>query len=402
MADRPDVRYPKFKDHFSVLDFDESRTVPVISLFEMPEALPKEKIEVLVPQARVNDVTRPIDLIEEIARINGYNLIEAKPPPVTLSSHKPLSNIEKVKNHFLGAGFTESYLSSLIGEQVLNNKEFPFDISRSIQMINPLSKEHCILRQSLIPGLLDALKLNQSHQITPIMLFEVGKTYFTGKTKLPTEKETGVTEELILAGLAHGNKENWFDNKLKNEKNVELIYFKVKGILESFFIKNNCKVSFANHTENFLHPNFSLKMTLDNIPIGTFGCLHPLIEKRLELFGPIIVFEINLEPILKILQKTKSCEKISSQPAVLRDITVDLPKKYNAGIVTTEINKIISTFVISVNLISVYELDKENRSLTYRLKMQDFEQTLTSQQVEGEVSKIKNHLITCFQAKFRV
>ena len=67
-----------------------------------------------------------------------------------------------------------------------------------------------------------------------------------------------------------------------------------------------------------------------------------------------------------------------------------------------EIKKTASTFIVSINLISVYELDKENRSLTYRLKMQDFDQTLTSKQVEDEVNKIKNHLAYCFQAKFRV
>ncbi|MBI3590252.1 MAG: phenylalanine--tRNA ligase subunit beta [Candidatus Melainabacteria bacterium] len=364
--------------------------------------LSEEEIEVQVPQSRTGDITRPIDLIEEVARLYGYDKIPSLPPKATLSSNRSNISLEKIKNYFLVCGFSESYLSSLIGEQVLNNNEFPFDISTSITMLNPLSKEHCILRQSLIPGLLEALKLNQNHQITPVKLFEIGKVYFYDKKTVPNEKETCVTEKLRIGGIIYGQKENWILNKNSTQKSIEHLFFNVKGILEGLFNKNNCNATFLPHKERFLHPSFSLKMSLNKNDIGVFGCLHPLLEKRMELLGPVIVFEINLEPILNELEKTRTYKKISSQPMVIRDITIDLSKKYEAGTITNEINKVISGFVISATLINVYELDKENRSLTYRLKMQDFEQTLTSQQIEDEVNLIKKHLSACFQAKFRV
>lgn len=366
------------------------------------KTIQEEQIEVLVPQARSNDITRSIDLIEEIARLYGYNNISPLPLPVTLSVSNPRQNIEKVKNYFLGCGFSESYLSSLIGEQILGVKEFPFDTTSSVTMINPLSREHSTLRQSLIPGLIEGLKLNQVHQAKSIKLFEIGKAYFFKRDCNPGKKETSVIEELRLAGVIQGREEHWLTKQTVPKSLIEYHFFTLKGILESFFNKTNCKIIFSNHEERFLYSNLTLKINLNNNNIGILGCIHPKLENNLDLIGPIVVFEFILEPILKELEKSLIYKKISSQPLVIRDITIDLSTKYKADTVNAEINKVISGFVTSVNLISVYELNKEEKSLTYRLKMQDFEQTLTSQQIEDEVNLIKKHLSSCFQVKFRV
>ena len=267
-------------------------------------------------------------------------------------------------------------------------------------MLNPLSKEHTILRQSLIPGLLETLRLNLSHQTIPVKSFEIGKVYcLDGR---PSEKETGVKETTKIAGVIAGYEENWFTSKNLSGEPDEVIFFTVKGILESFFERNKLPTNFSPNKEAFLHPKLSLSLSVNKELIGEFGRLHPLLEKKLDLKGPIIVFEINLENILSNIEKTQSYERISSQPVVMRDITVDLPRKYEANTISNEITKTISGFVQSVKLVSIFDLDKEFRSLTYRVKMQDFEQTLTSKQIEDEVNKIKNHLMTCFQAKFRV
>lgn len=372
------------------------------SLHFKVKKITEERIEVLVPPNRIIDVSRPIDLIEEVARLYGYDKIPAVPPNATLAADKSKANLGQIKAYFLTNGFSECYLSSLIGEQILSNQGFPFNEPALVKMLNPLSKEHCVLRQTLIPGLLQALKLNQGHLTTSIKLFEIGNIYFFNGINTNNKHETGVKEHLKIAGVIFANEENWFTNKNFPNTSNENLFFISKGILETFFNKCKCPVSFSNHKENFLHPNLAVKINLNNNNIGILGCIHPHTEMQLELLGPVIIFEIDLEPILNKLEKIQSFEKISSQPVVNRDITADLSKKYTADEVKTQINKVISNFVISLKLISVYELDKENRSLTYRLKMQDLEQTLTSQQIEEEVNKVKNHLIACFHAKFRV
>lgn len=383
------------------------KPIEISSLLERLEfktkVLSEENLEIEVPTSRTGDISREVDLIEEVARLYGYDQIPFLPPPSTLPANKTNTSLERVKSHFLINGFSECYLSSLIGEQILKNKEFPFNEELSISMMNPLSKEHCILRQSLIPGLLESLRLNQSHQIYPVKLFEIGKAYFFNKANKLTEKETGVTETLKISGVINGFEENWLTNSNnKKDKTLEISFFKAKGILESFFKMAKCKVEFVCLKENFLQPNLSLDIKLNNNSIGIFGFLHPTLEKKLDLQGPVIVFEINLEQILNELSKSISYEKISSQPAVMRDITIDLPLKYEASTVKAEIDKVISDFVVDLNLVSVFELDKEYKSLTYRLKMQHFEHTLTSKQIEDEVNSIKKHLSACLQAKFRV
>lgn len=359
-------------------------------------------LEVTVPSSRVQDVTRSIDLIEEIARLLGYDRIPSTPPPLTICADKRESPLGLIKNYFLASGFSETYLSSLVGEQILKNKEFPFDSTRAISMINPLSIEHSTLRQSLIPGLVEALKLNQSHKTPSTKFFEIGKVYYITSIPVKNEKETGVKEELKLAGICSLEEESWLRETSKNSEITQYLFFRVKGILESFLTNNKCNEIFTPCSEPYLHKNLALTINLGTKNIGVLGCLHPELEKKLDITGPVVIFEINLEDLLTELQKPKIFEKISSQPIVIRDITVDLHKSQTASDITMEINKIKSNFVLSVILSKVYEPDKETKSLTYRLKMQDFEQTLTSEQVENEVNKIKNHLTACFQAKFRV
>lgn len=388
-----DIKVEKVKEILEPLEF-------------ISNVVSENTLEVIVPPHRTNDISRQIDLIEEVARLYGYDNIPPIPPPSTLSAEKLSTSLEKIRNFFLGAGFSETYLSSLIGEQVINMKGFKFDKDNSVAMLNPLSVEHSILRQSLIPGLLEALKLNQSHQIQFIKLFEIGKTYFAKKSQKPNEKETATFEIRNISGVVYGEKESWLSSKTKNSQSKEeVIFFTIKGFIESFFSQNHLSISFEKAEKEFLHPNFNLKIVLnkgkEKEDIGVFGCLHPSIEKKLEIHGPVTVFEINLESLIKELSKQKTFKRISSMPIVERDITIDLPTTYKASDITNSLKEITSNFVIELNIISIYELDKESRSLTYRLKMQDFEQTLTTKLIDDEVNKIKNHLSSTFEAKFR-
>ena len=360
----------------------------------------KDTIEILVPQNRTSDVTRPIDLVEEIARLYGYDNIPPLPPSATLSAKQIPSATHKLKGYFLSAGFSECYLTSLIGENILSHKEFEFNSSKSVSMNNPLSREHSILRQSLLPGLLEALHLNQAYQISPVKLFETGKVYLQD-TKA-NDRETGVKEKSKLAFAMYSQEESWYANKNLKLEPIEHIFFSGKGILENFFYKHKIDIELTKNKEPFLHPKLSLSILLKGNHIGSFGILHPSLESKFQLQGPAVVCEMNTDLILLELEEIPTYKKISSQPIVERDITVDLLKSHEANSVLKEIMSIKSNFVQSVKLTNTFDLDSNNKSLTYRFKMQDFKETLTANQVDHEVNKIKNHLIACFQAKFRV
>ena len=390
------------------INISQNEIIKILSSLEfICRKIDMKNIEVDIPSTRINDVAREIDLIEEIARLYGYDQINSEPPKSTIAASKSISYKEIIKKHFIASGFSEAYLSSLIGEQILSYKEFYFDSSKSVWMMNPVSREHSVLRQSLLPGLLEALKQNQNHQIDDIKLFEIGKVYFyTGLTPKGTS-ETQVIEKEVVSGVVFGHDKNWHIKKIETLN--EYLFFWTKGVIEGLLllnlVDNAPAFSFELNSEKFLHPGFSLKINFNNICIGTLGCLHPEIENSHELSGPVIVFEICLEyllPQFKIHLENKRFKKISTQPVVERDITIDISKKFHASEVQDRISNILSSFVVSTCLISTFDLDKDTRSLTFRLKMQDLERTLTSKEVDDEVNKVINNLTSCFQAKFRV
>lgn len=365
-----------------------------------------EKIEVKIPSFRQNDLARSIDLVEEVARIHGYDKIPAEAPKSTTSSKKQLKILNKVKEHFISSGFSETYLSSLIGEKILKYEEFNFDDLKAIKMLNPLSKEHFVLRQSLLPGLLEALKLNQSHQSEVLRLFETGKVFKISNTSLISEKETGIKEENHISAVVYGINKDWYKNQLPVKNTNEFLFFSLKGILESLFQKLSIEnIIFEKSQKGFLHPNISLEILFNNENIGYIGCLHPSFEQKYEISGPVIVLEINVESLVKAAEdkiKNKIFTKISTQPILERDITVDIQKIYSAGEIIKELKKIAPSFIKSISLISIYELDSSSRSLSFRLKMQDLEETLNSSLVDKEVEKLIKHLTSCFNASFRV
>ncbi len=366
------------------------------------EAITDKSLEVTVPSHRMGDVSRSIDVIEEVARLYGYDNIEPLPPPSSLSAGKISDCLDKVKNYFISSGFSESYISSLIGEEFTAIEEFKYDDRISVKMLNPLSKEHSILRQTLIPGLIQALKLNQNYGVKNIKLFELGKSYFIDNSKTPTEKETSVNEVQNVSGVLFGKDESWLD---QNKLSYESIFFQLKGIIDGFFISNNLTIEYKESNNKLLHPTLSLKITLNHKntthDLGFFGCIHPGLESKLDASGPIAVFEINLSVVLELLDKNIVFKKISSMPVVERDLTADISKDYKSNEITKSILSKCSNFVTDVYLINVFELNQNTRSLTYRFKMQDLEQTLTSKQTDDEIKKIKDHISTCFNASFR-
>lgn len=352
------------------------------------------EILISVPTSRQNDVTREIDVIEELARLYGYDKIIPTSPKSSTSSGLLSSTQNKIKSHFIHSGFNEVYLSSLIGDKLLGIKDFPFNEDQSIRMLNPLSSEHYVLRQSLLPGLIESVKLNQNYQNYILRLFEVGKVFFRDPSISLSNNNTGVTEVTTISGVMSSSQDNWYEGKFGKCNQYEKAFFTLKGILEGL-----TSFGFQPFDVSYLHPKYSLKVFLNDVEVGLIGCLHPRLEKSLEIKGPVAIYELNIDPIISQINKisaNKAFSQISTQPHVERDITVDVSRTEESQKILNEINKISSNFVKKVNLISVYDQNEEVRSLSFRLYMQDVEQTLTSEQIDKEIEKIISHLSNKF------
>ena len=360
------------------------------------------------PSYRINDVMQEEDLIEEIARIYGYDKIAPTLPNKTKSPEISFTSkiTDKINKLFLGYGFNEIVTSSLIGEPLLNQFGLNYNKEEAVFVQNPQSDEHTMLRQTTIANILNTVKSNFDNGQKNIWIYEIGKIYFI---KNPATKiDSGVDESEILSGAISGdtNTNLW-------KEHTKTDFYTLKGFIESLFetlnITNRIKYSPADNCE-YLHPGRSAKITLlSKTPetIGYFGEIYPLIKDKMKINQDIYLFEINLSKVLSAINKTTVKYKpISPFPEVQRDISFAIEKNITNEQLITAIKKCANSKLFkSANLFDIYQgehIQEGFKSMAYRITLQDNENTLTEDVINNEINSIKSGLIKKFtQINFR-
>ena len=358
----------------------------------------------LVPSFRVYDVTREIDLIEEIARINGYDKIAPTLPsknelPEISLEEKVLAKINKLMQ---ASGLNEIITSSLIGRPILDKYMISFDESSTVFVQNAASEEYTMLRQTLMASILNVMKYNFDNGQKDIWNYEIGKTYY--KVKDADEKSSGVKETKNLAGVITGNIE-----KSLWQKANETGFYTVKGIMEKLFeeleISKRIKLMPLEKTElaetnTILHPYKTAVITLlGKTPqvIGYFGQIHPVLKDKLKLNQEAFVFQINLDEIIAIIkEKTPRFKKIAQFPEVRRDLAFII----NENVTFEEVQKVIKSSVQQdifkgSEVFDVYQgehVQKGFKSLAFRIKMQNENATLTEEIIARQMQNIREKL----------
>lgn len=358
----------------------------------------------LVPSFRVYDVTREIDLIEEIARINGYDKIAPTLPsknelPEISLEEKVLAKINKLMQ---ASGLNEIITSSLIGRPILDKYMISFDESSTVFVQNAASEEYTMLRQTLMASILNVMKYNFDNGQKDIWNYEIGKTYY--KVKDADAKSSGVKETKNLAGVITGNIE-----KSLWQKANETDFYTVKGIMEKLFeeleISKRIKLMPLEKTElaetnTILHPYKTAVITLlGKTPqvIGYFGQIHPVLKDKLKLNQEAFVFQINLDEIIAIIkEKTPRFKKIAQFPEVRRDLAFII----NENVTFEEVQKVIKSSVQQdifkgSEVFDVYQgehVQKGFKSLAFRIKMQNENATLTEEIIARQMQNIREKL----------
>lgn len=361
-----------------------------------------------VPSFRINDVTREIDLIEEIARINGYDKIDPTLPKKSQSAEisEETKILKKINNLFLGYGFDEAISSSLIGEPLLNQYGLSYSKEKAVCVKNAQSEDHTMLRQTLIANMLQTIKNNIDNGQKNVWLYEMGKIFL--KENEATEKDSGVFEPRILSGVISGDIHNnlW-------RKHSKTDFYTLKGFMESLFnllgISNRIKLSPADDCE-YLHPGRSAKVTLlGKTPktVGYFGEIHPLLKDKLKLSQNIFLFELNLEDLLSAVSfSTVRYKKLPQFPEVQRDIAFAISENVSHEKINSVIKKSANSKLFkSSDLFDIYQgehIEEGFKSLAFRIKLQDTESTLIDETIDKEISNIKAGLAKNFSdIKFR-
>ncbi len=344
--------------------------------------------QVVVPTFR-SDVTREIDLIEEIARVYGYDNIPTTLPKgdIPVPTSNPKTEVRRRIKHFLrAAGMMEAVNYSFCDPNCFDKIRLKANdlLRNTLQLRNPLSPEMSVLRTTLMPGLLENAQRNRNHQIDTIALFEIGGVFIHDSEETEPERVTGVLAGQIGEGVYSDpyRSPDFFDIKGLVEGMLE-----VCGIVDSTLQKADIPT---------FHPGRNAEVLLGDKQIGVFGEVHPEVLENYDLPYKAYLFEFDLEGLADAAIFTKRSEPISIYPKVARDLAIVVDKAILSDMPTELIYTTGGDAVDSVRLFDVYEgeqVPEGKKSLAYTITYHSATETLTDKAVNAlhdEVVKCLN------------
>lgn len=340
------------------------------------------------------DIKIEEDLVEEIARVHGYHFVPEEKiiANIGVNSGKKTSYLDRNRLCTLleDLGYHEVITFSFIDAKL--QELFDSD-HQALQLVNPISAELSVMRTTLLPGLVNAVKYNSKRQQQRARFFEVGLRFL--------QKESGaVDQELAIAGIIFGNlyPEQW---GLKQQHGN---FFDLKNDVErilKIFVANNA-IEYIAKSNSAFHPTKTAQICVAGVPIGYLGELHPMIKQKLELPKETCIFEIGLSGIIN---ESKDVFKMFSRfPKVQRDIAIVVDKNVPWAQIRQKIVDISKELLQNITLFDVYcseNIGLNKRSMAIRLIFQSVSRTLVDAEVESLVDHIVLGLKQTFDASLR-
>ncbi|RYV01320.1 phenylalanine--tRNA ligase subunit beta [Shewanella sp. OPT22] len=335
------------------------------------------------------------DLIEEVARIYGYNNIPNIAPQASLvmSDHKESDlSVRKVRQTLIARGFQEAITYSFVDPKL---QQLIHPEQKTMILPHPISTEMSVMRLSMFTGLLTTLAYNQKRQQGRARLFETGLRFVPDNTA-----ESGVRQDAMIGGVISGTNvdEHWS----MEAKTID--FFDLKGDLEAIMGLTAAASEFTFNAAQHpaLHPGQCAEILRNDRVIGYIGAIHPNLEKPFGLNGKTIVFEVELDALLHV--KLPIAETVSKFPANRRDIAVVVDENISAGDIIASIRKSGDNQLVGINLFDVYRgkgVEQGKKSLAIALTLQDKTRTLEEKEIMEQVDSIVSVLKTEFNASLR-
>lgn len=356
------------------------------------------EISVDVPTRRP-DITIEEDLIEEVARLHGYDNIPTTLPEglTTPGSRTKRQRVRRlIKKYLQGAGLNQVVTYSLTSEANAQLGSLFVKNVHPIKLAMPMSEERSHLRTSIIPNLLEVAHYNQNRKLTNTHIFELGGTFLTQQQEireLPDEQE-------VVSGLITGL---WEAHPWQQVK-VPVDFFVLKGIVEGLLDKLGITGAiFEKGEHEGFHPGRTACITHDGEMIGLMAQVHPEVENRLDL-GETYAFELNLDALLNRLPEEISYSPIAKYPSIQRDIAIVVNQEVTANQLIETIKDVGAPLVTSVQLFDVYEgehIEQGKKSMAFSLVYLNKERTMTDEEVQQVHERILLQLEQTWQADLR-
>jgi phenylalanyl-tRNA synthetase beta chain len=377
--------------------FNAEQIKDLLSRLGMEIASPSENMEVKIPSFRP-DLLREVDLIEEVARIDGFDKVDTVYPiasvrPVKISARQNI--IEKVRQVFCYAGFSETVHYSFIERAVAEEFKSAFakEQDRVIALKNPLSSEYDTMRTSLLPGLLKTAALNLSKGQKPLKLFEVGSVYYADASGVRTQRA-------VLSAIVLGPYEltPW------KSRGKEYDFYDLKGVLETLTTHLHLKLRTYPDSRSFMVPGKSVRVEVNDEALGCLGEMAPEQGSVGDLGQNTFALEIDLGVLEKSASSSREFQSIPKFPETYRDISILVDRSVTSQTAEDLILKAGSPLIQKVQLYDHFEgkkIQADKKSLTFALSFQSADRTLSDEEVNPLFEKIVQTLKSELGASLR-
>ena len=356
---------------------------------------------IVTPPSFRGDLEREIDLIEEVARLDGYEKIPItipQGPPSSEERSKEFLIERKAIDTLIVHGYHEVITYSFTSPASSDILGLPPDDPRRqhLRILNPLTEDFSVMRTTLLPGLMETVRYNVSRKNSNLKLFELKKVFFPqGGEKLPEEVK-------FLAGLAMGfdRDPHWAFSPRPFD------FYDIKGCVEDLLDTLQIKEAKFNKAGDvpYLHPGKASRIVLDHETLGVLGEVHPQVLGHYEVQGKVYLFEMDFSKIMQWAGGERRFQPLPKFPAVYRDLSVVVDKALEAERVMETIRNFRQPFIEEVTLFDIYQgspIPEGKKGISYRIRYQANDRTLTDEEVNQYHEKIFSRLKEVYQLDLR-
>jgi phenylalanyl-tRNA synthetase beta chain len=379
--------------------FSGDQIAELLRRLQLQHERARDEFAVTPPSYRF-DLEIEEDLVEEIARLYGYDNIPSCPPKATLSMlslPEGRRNLAELKRILVNREYFEVINFSFVDSQW--ERDFCGN-AEPIALENPIAAQLDVMRSSLIGSLVSNLRLNLARKVDRVRVFEAGRCFLRSSESEvldnPARAVAGIDQPLRLGGLAYGSAmaEQWGTAT----RNAD--FYDVKGDVEALLAPRQAR--FAPIFHPGLHPGRASSVSLGGKAVGWLGELHPRLQQKYELPQPPVLFELDVDALSEV--GTPSFREISKFPPVVRDRAMDFEERVSAATVLEEMTRHRPAIVRDIRLFDVYRgegVERGRKSLAFRVVMQDTARTLTDADADAAMAQLTELLSAKFGAKLR-
>lgn len=394
VSEPPAIRFrPEKANSLIGIDLPREEIIQILKRLECQVTeIQDGSLDVAPPSYRV-DIEREIDLVEEIARLNGFDKIPATLPIARIASDRPSKHqhLEKsVRNILVDHGMNEIINFSFTDPGAAGKLMLAADDPRhvAIKLCNPLVDEQSVMRTSLLPGLLETVARNINFRSLDLKLFEMRRVY------LPVTGEDIPHEPLYIVGALCGSR----DGDVWNRPNELIDFYDAKGIVESLLgiLAVGGLTWLSEGVETYYHPGKSCRVMVGRDQIGSVGELHPTVQENFGIEKPVFCFELDFEKLVKLSRSKRTITAPSRFPDSTRDIALLAADDLQSEALLACVRSVKAKEIEHIQIFDVYKgkgIPNGHKSIAIRIRYRSYERTLTDEEVSTLHKKVTDSLI---------